>query len=116
MVTSAVTLDTERPARRLHAGALLQRLVGVGAGLYAVFLIVYLVLRLALADSQWWLALLHNFAPFYFAPLLILLPLLWLLRMPRTALRLLPLLLIGLWLYGPRVLCRNRRWLPVSRR
>ena len=85
----------------------MQRLVGVGAGLYATFLIVYLVLRLALADSQWWLALLHNFAPYYFAPLLILLPLLWLLRMPRTALRLLPLLLIGLWLYGPRFLPKS---------
>ena len=72
---------------------------------YALALIVYIVLRFTLRDTLWWLAFLHNFAPYYFAPLLVLIPLLFLIRAQRMALRLLPLLLIGVLLYGPR-------WLP----
>ena len=74
---------------------------------YSLELIVYLILRFLLRNSLWWLAFLHNFTPYYFLPLLILLPLLYLLRARRMALRLLPVLLIGLLLYGPRWLPRN---------
>lgn len=72
---------------------------------YALALIVYVALRFTLRDTLWWLAFLHNFAPYYFAPLLVLIPLLFLIRAQRMALRLLPLLLIGLLWFGPR-------WLP----
>ncbi|MAS37178.1 MAG: hypothetical protein CL610_24470 [Anaerolineaceae bacterium] len=75
------------------------------AGLYGLMLLVYLVLRFLLPVSPWWLAFLHNFTPYYFLPLLVLIPLLWLMRARRMAARLLPLLLIGLLLYAPR-------WLP----
>lgn len=72
---------------------------------YALALIVYVVLRFTLRDTLWWLAFLHNFAPYYFAPLLVLIPLFLIMGARRTAARLLPLLLIGLFLFGPR-------WLP----
>src|SRR5690606_728704 len=72
---------------------------------YALALIVYGVLRFALRDTLWWLAFLHNFAPDYFAPLLVLIPRLLMAGARRAAVRLLPLLLIGLFLFGPR-------WLP----
>lgn len=74
-------------------------------GFYGLALAVYVVLRFTLRDSLWWLAFLHNFAPYYFAPLLALIPLLFIFRARRMAVRLLPLLLIGVLLYGPR-------WLP----
>jgi vancomycin resistance protein VanJ len=82
-----------------------KRIVVLLTAAYALALIVYLVLRFALRDTLWWLAFLHNFAPYYFAPLLALIPLLFIVKARGTAVRLLPLLLIGLLLFGPR-------WLP----
>lgn len=86
------------------ARALRQTFAAVAA-LYALALLAYLVLRLAVGDRWWWLAFLHNFAPFYFAPLLILLPAALLLRDRASALRMLPLLAIGALWFGPL-------WLP----
>lgn len=43
--------------------------------LYAALTATWLLLRLLLGDSVWWLALLNAFAPFFFVPLAILLPL-----------------------------------------
>jgi endonuclease/exonuclease/phosphatase (EEP) superfamily protein YafD len=74
---------------------------------YALALLVYLLLRFTLRDTVWWLAFLHNFAPYYFLPLLVLVPLLLLAGARRMGLRLLPLLLVAVLLYGPR-------WLPHS--
>ena len=82
-------------------------LVLFGVALYAVALLVYLALRFMLRDSLWWLSFLHIFAPFYFLPLPFLIVLCWLIRARRWSLRLLPLLFIGLLLYGPR-------WVPRS--
>ncbi len=83
----------------------LTRLLALLSAIYGLGLLVYLLLRLALRDSLWWLALLNNFTPYYFLPLLVLIPLLVILRARAMALRLLPLLLVGLLMYGPR-------WLP----
>lgn len=105
MTVSTTTITGVTPSRSIRAGRWLRRLIGWVAGIYGTLLLAYLGLRLALGDSLWWLALLHNFAPYYFLPLLMLLPVLWLLRMRRMVIRLLPLLLVGLGWFGPR-------WLP----
>ncbi|MGQ9887868.1 MAG: endonuclease/exonuclease/phosphatase family protein [Aggregatilineales bacterium] len=83
----------------------LRRAFAAAAALYALGLLAYLLLRLAAGDRWWWLAFLHNFAPFYFAPLLILLPTALLLRDRASAFRLLPLLAVGALWFGPL-------WLP----
>lgn len=77
------------------------------ANLYTLALLAYLALRLAAGDRWWWLALLHNFAPVYFAPLLVLLPLALLLRERASAARLTLLLAVGALWFGPL-------WLPDS--
>lgn len=83
----------------------LRRAFAAAAALYALALLAYLALRLAAGDRWWWLAFLHNFAPYYFAPLLLLLPAALLLRDRASALRLLPLLAVGALWFGPL-------WLP----
>ena len=75
------------------------------AGAYVLALLTYLILRLAAADRWWWLAFLHNFAPYYFAPLLVLLPGALLLRDRASAARIMPLLAVGVLWFGPL-------WLP----
>lgn len=75
------------------------------AGLYTVLLLAYLLLRGLVGDAWWWLAFLHNFAPYYFLPLVVLLPPAILLRLRGSAARLAVLLVIGVALYGGR-------WLP----
>lgn len=72
---------------------------------YLLALIVYLLLRWVAGDRWWWLAFLNNFTPYYFAPLPVLLPLALLLRLPRAALRTLPLIVLAALLYGPE-------WMP----
>jgi vancomycin resistance protein VanJ len=79
--------------------ALRSSLIVISA-LYALGLTLYLILRLAFGDGWWWLALANNFAPFYFLPLFILLPLALLLR-ARPMVFLLPFALIGLAWFGP---------------
>jgi endonuclease/exonuclease/phosphatase (EEP) superfamily protein YafD len=74
-------------------------LIAISA-IYALGLATYLILRVAFGDGWWWLALLNNFAPFYFLPLFILLPLALLFRARRMVF-LLPLALIGLLWFGP---------------
>jgi vancomycin resistance protein VanJ len=67
---------------------------------YAVGLVAYLILRVAFGDRWWWLAMLNNFAPLYFVPLVILLLLAALLRAQQIVM-LLPLALVGLVWFGP---------------
>ncbi|MCU0511669.1 MAG: endonuclease/exonuclease/phosphatase family protein [Anaerolineae bacterium] len=62
---------------------------------YSLLLLAYLALRLLRGDAWWWLALLHTFALYLFAPLLLSLPLALLLRGWRTALLAALLLLTG---------------------
>ena len=93
-------LDTP-PART----GFLARLIIAGANLYTLLLIAYLLLRVLAGDRWWWLALLHNGAPYYFAPLVVLLPLTLLARARRAAGRLVLLGLVGALWFGPL-------WLP----
>src|SRR5690606_7322371 len=104
-MNTATTLATATPEVRAYRLPALARILAFLAGCYGLALVVYLALRFALADSLWWLAFLHTFTPYYFAPLPVLIPLLLVAGARRMAVRLLPLALIGLLLYGPL-------WLP----
>jgi endonuclease/exonuclease/phosphatase (EEP) superfamily protein YafD len=75
--------------------------------IYVLALAVYLILRIVVRDGWWWLAFFNNFAPYYFAPLLILLPLALIARSRFSIARLLPFVVIFLLWYGPY-------WLPKS--
>lgn len=81
-------------------GHVLRRLVALFTGAYALGLLIFLLLRLVLGDGLWWLALLGNFTPWYFAALVVLLPLALLSRAKRPALMLLPLAVLGLIWFG----------------
>ena len=75
---------------------------------YTFGLIIYLLLRVVLTDTRWWLALAHNFAPFFFNPLLVFLPLAILLRInARVSLVMVILLVIGALWFVPRFLPRS---------
>lgn len=81
-------------------GHVLRRLVALFTGAYALGLLIFLLLRLVLGDGLWWLALFGNFTPWYFAALVVLLPLALLSRAKRPALMMLPLALLGLIWFG----------------
>lgn len=85
------------------------RLVGsVLVASYIVGLSAYLVLRVAFGDSMWWLAFANNFAPYYFLPLLALLPLALILRLnQRLPLLMLILLVVGEAWFAPRFFPRS---------
>jgi vancomycin resistance protein VanJ len=85
----------------------LRALISLLCGLYALGLAVYLISRVVIGDSRWWLAFLNNFTPYYFAPLLILFPLALLARAKRGALLMLPLVLIGALWFAPLFLPKN---------
>lgn len=79
----------------------LRWLINLICGAYALGLALFLALRVLLGDSLWWMAFVNNFTPFYFAPLVALLPLALLARSRRTVLFLLPFVLIGVVWFGP---------------
>lgn len=69
---------------------------------YVLGLAVYVALRLIFGGELWWLALLNNFAPYFFLPLLALALLALVTRLnPRFVLLPLLLLVVGLVWYGP---------------
>jgi vancomycin resistance protein VanJ len=82
--------------------AFVRRLVILLVTLYATGLAVYLLLRFAFGDRFWPLNFFNNFLPFYFLPLLILLPLALILRAKRTSALTLILFAVGLVWIGPR--------------
>jgi endonuclease/exonuclease/phosphatase (EEP) superfamily protein YafD len=92
------TMIQAEPVSRLRP---VGRVLSLLSGVYALALVIYLALRLLAGDGWWWLAFLHNFTIWYFVPLLPLLPLALLAGAHRAALRLLPLLVIGLVWYAP---------------
>ena len=51
--------------------SLFARLIALLIAGYILLLIIYLAMRLLIADAPWWLALLHNFTPYYFLPLVV---------------------------------------------
>lgn len=100
-------MTTTKPDDMRASPGLLNRLLTPLIGLYAFGLIAYIVLRLLFSDQFWWLALVHNGAPFLFLPLIVLLPLAAWLR----ARRLVGVLLVGavvgaVWLVP--------RWVPSN--
>lgn len=106
-MTSSAAAVSHFAHHSTHRLPFLTRMLTFAGGAYGLALLVYLLLRAALGDSLWWLAFLHNFTPYYFAPLLGVIPLLFVAGTKKMAFRLLPLLLIGALLYGPL-------WLPRS--
>src|SRR5437867_60987 len=80
---------------------ILQTLLTVAMGAYALGLAIYLILRLLFDDRLWWLAFLNGFAYWLFTPLFVFL-LLGLLLRARWLLGLtVPLILIGVLWIGP---------------
>jgi vancomycin resistance protein VanJ len=78
------------------------RLIIASANLYSLGLLLYLIIRFTLGDRYWPLAMLNNFAPFYFLPLLISLVLFLIVRARRSAAFASILLAIALVWFGPR--------------
>lgn len=87
-------------------GSSVKSLFAFVTGAYLILIIGYLLLRLTVGDSLWWLSLLNAFAHLLFLPLIVLLPLALLIHR-RSALRLVLLLLVGgIWFapyYLPRI-------------
>lgn len=91
----------------LRLGRFCQTCFMIGLQMYLVFLIAYLVLRVAIGDGVWWLGFLNNLAPCFFLPVVVLLPFTLLARNLVWAARLLPFaLLAGLW-FGPYFIPRS---------
>lgn len=66
---------------------------------YGAAVALYCGLRLTASDQFWWLAWLHNFAPYYFFPSVLALPLAWRLHAKRLSAILLGVFIIGfVWL------------------
>jgi vancomycin resistance protein VanJ len=84
----------------------LQLLFVLVTGSYALLLALHLLLRFVAKDATWYLAFVNQFTPFYFLPLIVLLPLALAFKTRRVALQLLVLLVIGAATYGPRFIPR----------
>jgi len=69
-------------------------------GLYTIFVVLWFILHLLYGDSLWWLALLNVFAPFFFLPLVVLLPLSIFWRRRPVLISMVPPIFVFLWLYG----------------
>jgi vancomycin resistance protein VanJ len=82
----------------------LRAFISLITGMYALALFAFVILRLIFEDSLWWLAFFGNFTPFYFAALIVLLPLALIMRARRSVLLMLPLALLGLLIYVPAYL------------
>lgn len=80
----------------------MQRLAWGIVAAYTVVIPSYLLLRGLFGGDFWWLALLNTFAPYFFLPLIITLPLALLARMPRfAALQTIPLVIVLFWFIPP---------------
>ena len=87
-----------------HNSSRFKRIVEVCAGLYLLFMLVYVAARFTIRDQFWLMGLLNSFAYLLFIPLPLLFLLALLARSRRAVLSLLPIImLIGLW-FGPRFL------------
>ncbi|MEO8609667.1 MAG: endonuclease/exonuclease/phosphatase family protein [Chloroflexota bacterium] len=91
-------------AESLQYSSRFKRIVEVIAGLYLLFMLVYMAARFIIRDQFWWMGLVNSFAYMLFIPLSVLFLLGLLARSRRAMLSLLPIiLLIVLW-FGPRFL------------
>ncbi len=81
----------------------LRRFSGLLIVLYLLALTAYLLLRVVFGGDLWWLAMLNNFAPYFFLPLVVLALYALAVRLhPRFVLLPLILLVVGLVWFGPR--------------
>ncbi|RMG73154.1 MAG: hypothetical protein D6711_11395 [Chloroflexi bacterium] len=80
---------------------LTNRVVAFLCNVYLISMVSYLILRLIFTDTTWWLALLNAFAIYTFSPILVLLPIAFMLRLWQTAGRLSILALLGVIWFGP---------------
>lgn len=77
----------------------LQKIVYLTTTLYLLALVAYVVLRVVYGDGLWWLSFINTFAYVLLLPLIILLPLALLARVPRSVLQLIPVLVVAvIWL------------------
>lgn len=76
------------------------RFILVITNLYVLVFVIYLILRVILPPDTWWMGFFNNFAPFYFLPLLIFLPMMMFMRATASAVRIFLLLLIGAFWFG----------------
>jgi vancomycin resistance protein VanJ len=72
----------------------------LAGSVYVLGLTGFILLNLLAGDRFWWLAFLNNFMPLYFAPLLIIVPLMLLYRLRRLLLLSLVLSLVGVLWFG----------------
>ena len=90
-----------------HGGRFVREIISMMMGVYALGLFLFVILRLIVGDSIWWVAFFANVMPVYFIPFIVLVPLALILRARRSLLLMLPLALLGaLWfgrLYFPRI-------------
>ena len=87
---------TQTTNRRFSLRYLLALLIGA----YALGLLIFTLMRLIFGDSLWWLAFFGNFTPFYFAALIVLLPLAVIVKARRGVVIMLPLAVFGLVTFG----------------
>src|SRR5256885_11301931 len=74
---------------------------------YLAILTGFLLLRFLFGGQLWWLSLINNFRPWFFLPLLVVLPLVTLLRSRWLLIPSAILAVIGVGLFGPAYLPKN---------
>lgn len=79
---------------------ILQRICLILGWLYAGLIILWFVLHRWLGDTVWWLALLNSFTPYFFLPLVLILPACFVCRQWSFRVSVIPSVLIFLILYG----------------
>jgi vancomycin resistance protein VanJ len=57
-----------------YRGGLIKKILVVLPGIYAAIIVLWFLLHGCFGDTIWWLALLNAFAPFFFLPLILLVP------------------------------------------
>lgn len=96
----AITNDS--PSRTAaNTPGIFTRIVARASGLYVVFMVCYLILRLTLGERFWWLALLNSFAIYTLLPLAVLLPAAMVSHAWRYVTRLGFLALLAVFWFGP---------------
>jgi vancomycin resistance protein VanJ len=91
-------LTTSQPPVQMER---ITRLITASCNLYLVFMIAYLLSRFIFTDQYWWIALPNAGAFYLFAPLVLLIPVAFLLRLWRYVLRLGFLALLAIVWFGP---------------
>ncbi|MEO8393003.1 MAG: endonuclease/exonuclease/phosphatase family protein [Chloroflexota bacterium] len=91
-----------------------RELLSLLMGVYAVGLFLFVVVRLLVGDSLWWVGFFANVMPVYFIAFIVLLPLGILLRARRSVLLMLPMALLGALWFSPLYFPRTHAVPPAS--